>query len=383
MSKKIIITSGLALFAMFFGAGNIIFPLALGAHAGTHIFYILPAFLLAGIGLPFLGLFAASLHQGNYHSFFNKLGKKPAFILITFLILIIGPLFGAPRTETVTFHTLRPFLPSFLANPFAFSAFYCFLILACTFRHSSIVDLIGKVLSPIKLLLFFILIMAGLGGEYHFIENSNLISSSITLGLVNGYSTMDLLAAFFFCSVVCQNILVKTKAQGIHSEQSLMRIFLLSCLVGGVLLGCVYTGFMLIAAKHATELQHVETAEMIMVISNLVLGKFGSLFVCICVAFACLVTAIALTEVATDFFYTQLFKKKISRFVCLISTIFSIYVMSMVGFTVIMKVALPILEVLYPILIGYCIFNLSSTLYGIRAKSLLCGSEFSQEECIK
>lgn len=366
MDKKIILTSGLALFAMFFGAGNIIFPLALGAQAGHQLPYVMAAFLLAGIGLPFLGLFAASLYEGNYYNLFSKLGRIPAFLVITFLILIIGPIFAAPRTASVSYHTLHPYLPHFFQSAYVFSALYCGLIFLCTFKHKKIVDIIGKLLSPIKLILFSILILVGLFSQGAYVDHANTITTSIKQGLVNGYSTMDLLAAFFFCSVICQHILAKARVQGIKDPRVIIRIFLLACLVGAVLLAFVYTGFMLVAAKHAAYLQQTETAEIIMVISKIVLGHFGSLFVCICVGFACLVTAIALTEVSTAYFYERIFKKKIPRVMCLLGTLLSIYIMSIVGFSEIMKIVLPILEVLYPALILYCLYIITINLIKMR-----------------
>ncbi len=366
MRNRIAITSGLALFAMFFGAGNIIYPLELGAHAGDHFPYVISAFLISGIGLPLLGLFATGLYHGNYWEFFNRLGKFPAFLLITFLVLFIGPLFATPRTETVTYHTLQPFLPGVFSNPFVFSGMYCLLIFALTYRDNRVVDVIGRFLSPIKLSLFFILIIAGLIGSHEILTSKQSISSSFKMGLLDGYSTMDLLATFFFCTVVCKNIMAKTQLQGITCNREITKIFLWSCLIGGCLLSIVYIGFMLVALYHAADLQGVDTAQMIVTIANLVLGKFGSLFVGVCVAFACIVTAIALTDVTTDFLYEKMFRQKISRLFCLIITIATTYAMSIIGFTGIMKIALPILEVLYPGLIVFCIINIVFKIFAMK-----------------
>jgi LIVCS family branched-chain amino acid:cation transporter len=366
MTKRIVFTSGLALFAMFFGAGNIIYPLALGAEAGDHIGFVIIAFLISGIGLPFLGLFAASFFQGDYWKFFSRLGKIPAFLLITFLILVIGPLFGAPRTEAVAYHTLRPFLPIYFANTYVFSAFYCAILFLLTYRQSKIVDIIGRILSPIKLTLFIVLIIAGLMGPHVIMENKNSVMSSIKTGLLDGYSTMDLIAAFFFCSIVSRHILLKAKSHGITDNKSIIKIFLLSCLVGGILLSIIYIGFMLIALCHANELQNIDTAQMIATISHVVLGNFGALFVGICVGFACLVTAIALTEVTTEFLYLKIAQQKISRTACLGFTVSAIFAMSILGFSGIMRLALPILEVLYPALILYSMFIIGSKLFSAR-----------------
>ena len=120
--NKIIITTGLALFAMFFGAGNVLFPLHLGANAGQHILPTMWGFLLIGVGVPFLGLLATSLFNGSYHDFFGRLGKYPAFILTTFLMILIGPLVAIPRTEATTFHAILPFYPMSckIAQPLVF-----------------------------------------------------------------------------------------------------------------------------------------------------------------------------------------------------------------------------------------------------------------------
>lgn len=87
-TKKMVIATGLALFAMFFGAGNIIFPLYLGANAGQNFWPTLVGFIIGGVGVPFLGLYATSLYQGDYWAFFGRLGKIPAFLLITLLIFL-------------------------------------------------------------------------------------------------------------------------------------------------------------------------------------------------------------------------------------------------------------------------------------------------------
>lgn len=250
-----------------------------------------------------------------------------------------------------------------------FSALYCFLIFVCTYKHTKIIDIIGKLLSPIKLILFFVLIIFGLFSPSIHIAASETVTESFKRGLVNGYGTMDLLAAFFFCSVIYQHIFNKIKLQGITDTATTIRIFLMASLIGGLLLGLVYTGFILVGAKHALPLEHVATAEMIMVVSHIVLGKLGSLFVCICVGLACLVTAIALTEIATIFCYERLFSGKLPRNFCLICVVALTYSMSIMGFAGIMKIALPMLEILYPALILYCIFNIVTTLSSLRKKA--------------
>lgn len=356
VTKRIVTTTGLALFAMFFGAGNIVYPLALGASAGTHIVYAMIAFLVAGVGLPFLGLFATGLYQGDYWKFFSLLGKIPSFILISFLVVIIGPLFAIPRTETVTYHTLAPFLSSMnMDSPYWISGIYCTVLFFLTYRETKVIDIIGKFLSPIKLSLFIILIVGGLITANQTLVNHNPVSVAVKEGLLDGYGTMDLLGAFFFCTVAYQSIAMKVKASGITDEKQIITLFLQSCMVGGLILGFVYIGFTMVALGHASDLHGVDTAQMIQSISTVVLGKFGSLFVCICVSFACIATATALTDVTTNFFHEHIFQNKINRVFSLIGTLIVTFFMTIMGFSGIMKIALPVLEVLYPALIIYSI----------------------------
>jgi branched-chain amino acid:cation transporter, LIVCS family len=365
VTKHIAATTGMALFAMFFGAGNIVYPLALGASAGTQIIYAMIAFLITGVGLPFLGLFATSLYQGDYREFFGQLGRIPAFLVISFLAFILGPLLAIPRTETVTYQTLLPFLSSIhMNNPYMVSGTYCSILFFLTYRHKKIVDIIGKFLSPIKLILFVVLIGTGLTTTHKTLINHQPIFLTIKEGLLDGYGTMDLLCAFFFCTAAYQNVFMKAKANGITEAKIVNKIFLQACFVGGLILSLIYIGFTLIALRHALDLQGINMVQMIQVISRVILGDFGSLFVGICVLFACIATATALTDVTTQFFYESLFNKKINRVICLIGILIITFVMTIVGFSGIMMIALPILEIIYPSLIIYSIMSIIKKKYG-------------------
>ncbi len=363
MVNRIIISTGMALFAMFFGAGNIVYPLTLGTSAGDHVFYAIIAFLITGAGLPFLGLFSMSLYQGNYKAFFSSLGKIPSFLVILFLAFILGPFLAIPRTETITYQTLLPFLSIFhLSNASLFSAIYCSVLFLISYKQNRAIDIICTFLSPIKLTLFFILICSGLMKMQITIQNYQPISVAIREGLSDGYATMDLLCAFFFCTAAYQNILLKVKEHRIENKK-INEIFLKSCIFAGLILGTVYIGFILIALGHASYLRHINTVQMIQVISKLILGNFGSLFIGICVLFACISTATALTDVTTQFFYETMFNKKISRTICLIIVLIITFFMTIIGFSGIMNIATPILEIIYPALIVYCILIIVKKLH--------------------
>jgi LIVCS family branched-chain amino acid:cation transporter len=355
--RNIVITTGFALFAMFFGAGNLVFPLYIGANAGQHIFLNALGFLIGGIGIPFLGLLAASMFHGDYWAFFNRLGKIPAFLIITFLMIIIGPLGAMPRTETLVFNTIASYCPYFMQTNAIFSLFFCTLIFVLAYRETKIVNILGLILSPIKIITFSLLIIVGMLFKEPMITNSASISEVLKDSLIQGYSTLDLLAAVFFCTVAFKGI-EQSKNQLEMTNLNLTKMIINSSLIGMALISVVYIGFMFVAYNHATSLQGIPAEQIVKAISSVVLGKFGELFVCIAVSFACLATALALAEVCSNYLYKVIFNHRVSKVFCLIIVTITTYSISNLGFKTIMYYMVPVLEVVYPALITLSIMNI-------------------------
>lgn len=355
---KIMIPTGLALFAMFFGAGNMIFPLKIGSVAGQYAWIGLLGFIISGVGVPFLGLFAGALYEGDYWQFFERLGKTFAFVVVAFLVLIIGPLFAAPRTETVAYSTLVNLLPEFFRNKYLFDFIYFSLVYLVISKQSRVVDIIGLVLSPVKITTFTLLIILGL----HFSHGTIMVQSTaedvFKAAFIEGYNTMDLLASLFFCSVAYKNIQNKCNLAGVTEHSAIMKMTLFSCIIGATLISLVYAGFMFVAATHASELQNIPTAELLGKTAYTILGQYGAVFVGVCVTVACLTTASALAEVTTEFFHEIVFKEKVSRGFMVFCTLASMYIMAILGFDGIMAIAGPVLNILYPALILLCIVNI-------------------------
>lgn len=355
--RNITITTGLAIFAMFFGAGNMVFPILLGAHAGHHLLAAWLGFMLAGVGIPFGGLFIMMLYRGDYWQFTRILSRPISFFVITFILLIIGPLVGAPRTEDITYQSLAPFFPSETHRRLV-GIVYFLLVFAASYRHELVVDIIGKFISPLKLLALSILIITGLMTMHQLVPMHQPTLHIFTHSLSVGYGTMDLLAAIFFCHVAYRNIVHKCHQIKIHDKQIIRNIALKACGLGALLIGIIYSGFMFAAAGHAQGLMHVPTAGLISQLSLEALGNYGTVFVAICVSLACLGTAIALTVVSTHFLYRTVLQRRIPKLICLLFILSWMYGMSMLGFDGIMRIATPILNVLYPALILLCLVNL-------------------------
>ena len=359
--NKIALTNGIAIFAMFFGSGNLIFPIALGSTAGSHLIPVWLAFLLTGVGLPFLGVFTMTLFKGDYLNFFAPLSKVLAFLLITFLILVLGPLFVAPRTETVTYGSFAVlFHESFMPHAL-FSAIYFFLVFLILVKNTYFTEILGKLLGPLKIAMFVVLILGALWAQHRILPNDLSTHSTVQLvtqSLTTGYNTMDLLAAFFFSGLIYQSILIRCQKKNIDFDQHATSINLKSCLVGAVLLALIYTGFFAASWFHAADLQGVSMVSVLSTLSLVVFGPNGAWFVCICVSLTCLATAAALTEISSHYFEKVLFKSRVPRLYCLIFTLVVMYAMSLLGFDKIMAIASPILNYLYPLLILYCLVRL-------------------------
>lgn len=362
MPNAKVLATGFALFAMFFGAGNLVFPLYLGANAGSHIVWVAISFLLVGVGTPLLGLIATSLYKGNYWSFFDRLGRIPAFLVITFLMLVIGPFSAAPRTEVITYQSVLPFLAGPLSNPWIFSGFFCLITFLCAMREAKIVDVIGYWITPIKLFCFTLLILLGVVVSGHKLpvelatQQSTIVSEAVSMG----YGTMDMLAAFFFATVAVRAIKARISDDlpaAVQSHLATQRL-LRSCLVGGSLLCLVYFGFMLAAYNHSATLAGMTPDKMLHAVSRAILGDYGALFVSTCVTFACLATAVALADVSSTYLYEYVARKHIPRILCTVFVVLVMFFMSQLGFSRIMHYAYPVLEVVYPALIAMCVVNI-------------------------
>lgn len=377
---KIVLSTGMALFAMFFGAGNVLFPLHLGANAGHEIWATMWGFLVVGVGVPFLGLLATSLFNGSYHNFFQRLGKYAGFLVITFLMILIGPLVAMPRTEATTFNAILPFLPETLHDSTSFSILFSIIygaiVFVLAYKETKIVTILGLVLSPIKIVTFSCLILIGLFfTEPFFYNNTTTALQAFRNGVSHGYNTMDLLGAFFFCTVAFRAIHLDTQIEEPDQNKKDLNatttwLTLKACIIGALITAFVYVGFMWVAYTHAGALQGLREEQMISAVSYVVLGKFGGLFVCVAVSFACLATALALAEVSSDYLYREVFKKKVTKHLCLGLVILVTIVMSNIGFQGILKLSMPILNVIYPALIVLSIMNILYKWKGIQCVKL-------------
>lgn len=359
MIKKMIksqsLAIGLAMFSMFFGAGNIIFPLAVGQYAGDKNFYAISGLILTAAIIPIIGVIAMILYDGNYRQFFGRLGKIPGFIVAFTIISLLGPFGSTPRCIALSYTTLKGSFPE-LSLVF-FSAIACLIIFLFTVGKKHILSLLGWILTPLLLTSLVTIIIIGLMAVPE-VQNISQTNESLFLyGLKEGYNTMDLLAAFFFSSTIL-NILRTSSKERVLDSNHHVNIALRASIVGVVLLSSIYIGFSYLAAFHGNQLVINGKDELLGAITMKIAGKHAGLLVCITIALACLTTAIALISAFTDFVQKEVFREKISYQVTLIFALILTFFVSTFEFNGISAFLAPILQICYPGLIVLTFFNI-------------------------
>jgi LIVCS family branched-chain amino acid:cation transporter len=346
---------GLAMFSMFFGAGNVIFPLAVGQYAGDKNFFAMSGLILTAAIMPIAGVIAMILFDGNYRQFFGRLGKTPGFILALITISLLGPLGSTPRCIALSYTTLKTSFPGL--SSVLFSAISCGIIFLFTVRKNQILNLLGWVLTPLLLTSLITIIVIGLTST-HEMQNSDQSNANMFMhGLKEGYNTMDLLAAFFFSSTIL-NILRMPKKDDLISR-NYINIALQASVVGAFLLTAIYVGFSYLAAFHGNELLINGKDEILGAIAMKIAGGYAGILVCITIALACLTTAIALISAFTDFIQKEVFQEKVSYEMTLIASLLLTFFVSTFEFTGISAFLGPILQICYPGLIVLTFLNIA------------------------
>lgn len=354
MNKKyLVLSTGFALFSMFFGSGNLVFPITVGQESGGHFFLAALGIIFTGVFVPFLGVFGMMLYQGNLSSFFRSFGNRGLFLFSFLALSLMGPFGVLARCLTVAHGALLLLFPH--VSLIWTSLSLCTLIFALTVYKSKIITVLGIVLTP------FLLFAIGVIGFYGLHEGSfPLISTgdgldALKTGFFQGYQTMDLLAAFFFSHFVISHLCKDLNAT--PDDQTTLKVFLQSTLIGAGILSAVYFILVLLGAIYSPLLANQPPQEMLGLIAIASLGKFAAPFVCLAVVFACLTTAIVLTSLFADFLKQEVSKGQLTDYASLLITLSIGFLVSTLDFAGIAKFLGPLLEIIYPALILHTIIN--------------------------
>jgi branched-chain amino acid:cation transporter, LIVCS family len=362
MKTSRIVATGFAMFAMLFGAGNVVYPLALGRDIGHQLWFGLLGFVLTAVVIPLIGLVSTMLAQGDYKQFLGKLGVVPGNLVILICMILIGPFAIIPRCITIAHGAVHPYVD--WLSLAIFSVISAVIIFVSTIRRTGVVDLLGKYLGPLKFILLFSIIIVGLLNPAPFVQVGLSAGDAFGKGMSSGLGTCDLLATIFFSGLIFAGLRRGMEPGEELSNRELAKLGLKAGLIGGVLLGLVYTGFCVVAANMGSQLVGVADNEIFSVIARLVLGVQGGLLANLTVALACLTTAIALTVVFASYLHRDVFHGKTSYLNALLLTIGITAVMSNLGFAGIMKILFPIITLIYPALIVLAIMHMAQKLWG-------------------
>lgn len=340
-----ILAVGFMTFALFIGAGNIIFPPIVAQQAGEHVWFAAFGFLVTGVSLPVITIMALSRVEGSMQILSAPLGKVASMVLAITCYLAIGPLFAMPRTAAVSYEI--GFSGYFGANTqglLIYSALYFALVAAVSLYPNKLLDTVGYFLSPLKILALAILgIAAVVLPSGHIPPAINeYVETPFAQGFVNGYLTLDTLAALVFGSIIVQAI----QSRGVTDSKLITKYAVIAGIISGISLMAVYLSlFKLGVNSHAIAPNADNGAVILHAYVQHAFGDMGALFLTSMIFLACIVTAIGLTCACSEYF-SKITKIPYKVFVFVLVG-FS-FVISNLGLTKLLAVTGPVLYAIYP-----------------------------------
>ncbi|EKT53565.1 branched-chain amino acid transport system II carrier protein [Providencia sneebia] len=346
LTSRDIIALGFMTFALFVGAGNIIFPPMVGLQAGEQVWTAALGFLVTGVGLPVLTVIALAKVGGGIEALSTPIGKTAGILLAVVAYLSVGPLFATPRTATVSYKIgIAPlFGGESDISLLIYSVVYFVIVIGISLYPGKLLDSVGHVLAPIKMLALAILGVAAVfwpagqpmpsTDEYRDMAFSN--------GFINGYLTMDTLGAMVFGIVIVN----AARSRGIENSSLLTRYTMWAGLIAGVLLTLVYLSLFKLGENSASIIPNPQDgADILHTYVQYTFGDYGSFFLAVLIFVACIVTAVGLTCACAEFFSRYV---PISyRNLVLILGLFSMLV-SNLGLSKLIAFSVPVLVAIYP-----------------------------------
>ena len=355
--KKDILISGLALFAIFFGAGNLIFPPYLGVITGDGWLATMVGFLLADPVIPILTVIVTAAAGGRAVDIGKRVGDKFAKILTLAAIICIGPAFAIPRTAATTyevgFQSFFPNLPMWVVTIVFFA-----ITFALSFKESNVVNIIGKYITPALLVFLFIVIVKAIISPIGKPVDVPVEGGYFVKGFYEGYQTLDAFASPLFTGIVVADLM--RKGYGKQSRKDRLSFIISVGIVASIFLSLVYGGLTFLGASGSSIFTADDSrVEILVSLVYMTLGNFGKFALSLCVTLACLTTAIGLTSSAGNFIEELTHGKVKYIYTVIIVTIIS-FLLSSLGVDAIINLAVPVLTIGYPIIIAlvfYMIFD--------------------------
>ncbi|MCF7483280.1 branched-chain amino acid transport system II carrier protein [Vibrio sp. J1-1] len=345
-----IIAVGFMLFAFFLGAGNIIFPPLAGQLAGENLMPAMFGFLLTAVGLPLITIVAIAVAGGTWDHLTQDLPKKAAVVMAALIFIIIGPAFAAPRTGLVAYEmAVKPFLiEASQTNLTAFSVLFFVVAMLFSWFQGRLIDLIGKVLTPVLFLGLMVLALAvfidpqgemiGATGEY--------LTQPLTKGFLEGYNTMDTFASLMFGMLMVDAL----RGKGITERAATTKYLIFAGCIAAAGLAFVYISLFYLGATSATVAAGADNGGL--VLSQYVqalFGPYGQIVLSVIVLLACLTTAIGLISACSDFFSSKT-SLSYKHWVLINGSVCAL--VANVGLAQLISLSVPVLFALYPVAIA-------------------------------
>jgi LIVCS family branched-chain amino acid:cation transporter len=340
-----ILALGFMTFALFVGAGNIIFPPIVGLQAGPHVWLAALGFLVTAVGLPVVTVIALAKVGGAMDALSSPIGKVAGGLLAAVCYLSVGPLFATPRTATVSFEVgLAPLTGDSPIALFVYSLVYFAVVFWVSLYPGRLLDTVGRFLAPLKIVALAILGIAAFAlpaGDIGVAEPAYAVAP-FSQGFINGYLTMDTLGALVFGIVIVNAI----RSRGVDSPRLITRYAIIAGLIAGVGLVLVYVSlFRLGSGSHAVAAGASNGAAVLHAYVQHTFGSLGSGFLAVLISLACLVTAVGLTCACAEYFAKVL--PLSYKTLVMILAVFSLLV-SNLGLTKLILFSIPVLTAIYP-----------------------------------
>jgi branched-chain amino acid:cation transporter, LIVCS family len=355
---KAAFTAGFAMFAMFFGSGNLVFPLMIGVKTTDQYILASLGLLLTGVLVPFLGLFSMVVFQGDKERLFGLLGKYAPFILSILILSLIGPFGVVPRCILVSYGGMSLVYPNL--SIYLFSAIFIVLIFFIIWQKNKIVPLIGKYLGPLKIFGIVLIILTAINHSPELVAKPQE-HNSFMLGMLQGYQTMDLMASFFFSMTIIGYLRLVC-----GSKEEALKISVWASIIGAALNASVYIGFVFLGAHYAPDLVNMKPEQYLVTIAQLTLGSNATIIVALTIFLSCLVTASSLVRLFAEFLMHDVVKDKISWIPSVSITLIVTFIISLTGFDAIANLLGSVLVYIYPALITLAVTSILHYFYGFR-----------------
>jgi len=360
LTPKDILALGFMTFALFVGAGNIIFPPMVGIQSGEFVWTAALGFLITAVGLPVITVIALARVGGGIDALSSPIGKTAGVILATVCYLAVGPLFATPRTATVSFEVgIAPLTGDGALPLLVYSLIYFALVIGISLYPGKLLDTVGHVLAPLKIVALTILGLAALlwpaGGIAPATEEYQ--RAAFSSGFVNGYLTMDTLGALVFGIVIVN----AARSRGISDAKLLTRYTVIAGLIAGIGLTLVYLSLFKLGSDSASIAdQSANGAAILHAYVQHTFGGMGSLFLAALIFVACIVTAVGLTCACAEFFENLL--PLSYRQLVFILGLFSMLV-SNLGLSHLIQFSIPVLTAIYPPCIVLVVLSFTQSMW--------------------